>query len=371
MRHDIFAGDVYEVTNPWIGSTCDVAGGQSDCLWGYGTQTQNYVANDTGGKPVWVDIETGTNDLGDAETNGSTCNSTTNLCSKGNEQRATPEQVNSAAWLTLINGSNGIIWFCDDSLTGADACLGGGANGNPSACAPTCGIAANLTYVDANVEGFAQELNSPDAAGVTVASSNPAVPVDEMTKVVNGVTYLFTEADRGTGKTTATYTDAGLAGSTATLVYDSAARYDPSISEQGKTFALDGSGSFSDSLTGDTGNSANAVSYQVKIYAISDGAPAPTDSTTTNPSTTTTTTTIGGTTSTTSSTTSTSTTTTTTTIGAPADDPTPVSCDGNSTTSGSVFALSCRFDGDIGSSGHLRCWGSYQKTPNFQLYCKT
>ena len=208
---------------------------------------------------------------------------------------------------------------------------------------------------------------------LTLATSNSNEPITGMTKEVGGTTYLFVMANRGAGTTTGTYTVSGAGGDTATLVYDSAQHYDPDgYSDQGTTYALNAAGQFSDSLKGDTGNSANAVSYQVKIYAISDGAPAPTDSTpTTNTSTTTTTTTttIGEPTSTTSPTTTT--TTTTTPTGAPADDPTPVSCGGNSTTSGSVFALSCRFDGDIGSSGHLRCWGSFQKTPNFQLYCKT
>lgn len=94
-----------------------------------------------------------------------------------------------------------------------------------------------------------------------------------MTKVVNGTTYLFVEADRANGTTTGTYTISGTASQTATLVYDSAARYDPAASEQGDTFTLNSSGSFSDSLSGDNGTGSNdygagANGYQVKIFAI-------------------------------------------------------------------------------------------------------
>ncbi|MGH7237725.1 MAG: hypothetical protein ACREGF_04280, partial [Candidatus Saccharimonadales bacterium] len=134
---DINSGDVYEITNPWEGSVCNVPGGASDCLWGYGAQTTNMVNADTAGHPTWVDLDSGTDNLAFSSQNGSVCNTATNLCSDGNEERATPPQVNAAAWDTLINGSNGLLWFCDDSVSASDACLGGGTNGNPADCSPT------------------------------------------------------------------------------------------------------------------------------------------------------------------------------------------------------------------------------------------
>ena len=113
-----------------------------------------------------------------------------------------------------------------------------------------------------------------------------------MTKVVGGTTYIFAESDR-IGATAATFADASLAGRTATLVYDSAAQYDATQSEQGKSFALDGSGSFTDSFG--TGSSlaslaAGVNSYQVKIYEVSSGSTTTTQpvTTTTQPVTTTT-----------------------------------------------------------------------------------
>jgi hypothetical protein len=98
-----------------------------------------------------------------------------------------------------------------------------------------------------------------------------------MTKRVDGNEYLFVEADRANGQTNGSYTIAGEAGGTATLVYDSAKQYDPAVSEQGDTFTLNGSGQFSDSLRGDNGQAAystgvGAKSYEVKVYEISGGS---------------------------------------------------------------------------------------------------
>ena len=256
---DIASSDDYAVTNPWS-PNCLVRGTDSDCLWEYGVATANTVKA-AANKPAWIFVETGSDNMAQSSQNGSVCDATTNLCTDGNQERATAVQVNSAAWLTLINGSQGLEWFCDDSVTGPDACAGGGSDGKTSACSPTCWEAANLTYVDKNVEGFAPELNSPSVSAMSVTSSNSAVPIVEMTKVVGGTTYLFVESDRN-GSTTGTFSDPGLAGDTATLVYDSAAHYDPAASEQGDTFTLSSTGSFSDSL----GTASNP--YQVKVYAI-------------------------------------------------------------------------------------------------------
>jgi hypothetical protein len=77
-------------------------------------------------------------------------------------------------------------------------------------------------------------------------------------KHVAGVTYLMVEGDR-LGPTTATYTLPDDASGTATLVYDSNANYDPSVSEQGRTIAINSHGVFRDSLP---------ASYSVKIYEI-------------------------------------------------------------------------------------------------------
>jgi hypothetical protein len=254
----IASADDYAVTNPWS-PNCRRPDKPSDCLWQYGPETR-YMRQDVGpDKAVWVFVETGGTELGFSSQNGSVCHPSINLCSRGNEYRATTSQVNSAAWLTLINGSNGIEWFCDD-ITAADACAGGGPDGHATRGSSI--IARNLSYIDHRIESFARELNVPSSRPSAVRSSNRRVPIAEMVKVVNGVTYVFAESDRN-GETTATFgLGPSFAGAHAVVIYDSDARYDRANSEQGNELVLGSRGSFSDAF------GANGANYQVKIYKI-------------------------------------------------------------------------------------------------------
>ena len=281
----IASSDDYALTDPWHAGTCAGA----NCTYLYGASAANMRSLVGPTKPVWSFIESGTDDLGLSTQNGA-CNWTTNLCASGNEAAATPVQVNSAVWDSIINGANGIEWFCDaadigstgttnSGTTAYDVCAGGGGDG--SAADGSTIVPANLTYIDQTVESFAPELNSPNLSGMTVSSSSSSVPVVDMLKQVGDEDYLFVESNRD-GTTTATYNDPALAGLTATLVYDSANQYDPASSEQGMTFPISTAGTFSDSL-GTTGNP-----YQVKVYAIAGTGSTDPSTTTTLPVTTTT-----------------------------------------------------------------------------------
>ena len=291
------SSDDYHNTDPWNVGSCTGAAHVSkspwaDCSWLYGYQgaIQTSLA---AGKPTWEFIESGTDELGFSGQNGSTCNTTTNACSNGNEYNATAPQVNADAWSAIVNGVTGIEWFCHGTAQGQNLsdsdCMGG--NGSASNA-----IFSNLRYIDDTIQSYAPELLSSTQGSCTmqpsthstidnalltscsggdlsITSSSSTEPIMGMTKVVNGTTYLFVEADRANGTTTGTYTISGTANQTATLVYDSAARYDPAASEQGDTFTLNSSGSFSDSLSGDNGTGSNdygagANGYQVKIFAI-------------------------------------------------------------------------------------------------------
>ena len=275
-------------TSPW-----------ADCSWLYGYQAA-VQASLSGGKPTWVFLETGTDELGFSSQSGSSCNTSTNTCSNGNEYNATAPQVNANAWAAIINGASGIEWFCHGAAQGQGTsdsdCMGG--NGSASNA-----IFSNLQYIDGTVQGYAPALlsatqgactmqpstystrnnallQSCSGGDLTMSTSNTSEPIMAMTKVVNGTTYLFVEADRANGTTTGTYGVAGAGGDTASLVYDSAAHYDPAVSEQGHTFSLNGSGTFSDSLRGDNGEGSNhygagSNGYEVKIYTINTGSPAP------------------------------------------------------------------------------------------------
>jgi hypothetical protein len=302
----IGSNDEYALIDPWHQSQClaaaDVTAGTyptsaGDCLWVYGMQAQIGTAMEkarSGGRaPYWEYVDTGTDALGlDLQGTHTTCDYTTNVCTPGNEVAATPVQVNSAAWGGIINGANGIEWFCDASNlsstgttpsgnTAYDGCAGGGSGGNPSNGDEEY-LPANVRYVDSNITTFAPELNS-DVTGIcsmqndttlavttscsngvlSVSTSNTSEPIVARATTYACKTYLFVESDRANGETTGTYTITGTAGKTATLVYDSATRYDPTHSEQGYTFSVNGSGVFSDTL----GTRVNP--YQVKVYSIS------------------------------------------------------------------------------------------------------
>ena len=291
------SSDDYHNTDPWNVGSCTAAAHVStsswaDCSWLYGYQGAVQVSG-AGGKPTWEFLESGTDELGFSSSNGSTCNTTTNACSNGNEYNATAPQVNADAWSAIVNGVTGIEWFCHGTAQGQNLsdseCMGG--NGSASNA-----IFSNLQYIDDTIQSYAPELlsstrgsctmqpstystidnallSSCSGGDLSITSSSSTEPIMGMTKVVNGTTYLFVEADRANGTTTGTYTISGTANQTATLVYDSAARYDPAASEQGDTFTLNSSGSFSDSLSGDNGAGSNdygagANGYQVKIFAI-------------------------------------------------------------------------------------------------------
>ena len=295
---DLPASDDYHNTDPWNVSNCEAAAHVTrspwaDCSWVYGYQQaiQDQLSE---GKPTEAIIEAGNDVMGFAEQNGSHCNIVANACTNGNEYNATAPQVNADVWGALINGAGALEYFCDGTAGsgsfGYSNCLGG--NGMASDA-----IFTNLKYIDDTVDSYVPELNTVSDGACTmqpstystvdnsltttcsdgnlaILSSSSTEPIQGMTKYDDGKEYLFVMADRANGSTTGTYTVTGHAGQTATLVYDSAAQYDPSISEQGKTFTLNGSSQFSDSLVGDNGQGANgygagANSYQVKIYEIS------------------------------------------------------------------------------------------------------
>jgi len=313
---DLPASDDYHDTDAWNTKYCTAAAHVAtspvaDCSWLYGYQAA-IQARLAGSKPTWEVFETGNDVFFFSEQNGSSCNTSTNICAvhgvAPHEYNATAPQVNANVWGGLMNGAAGIVWFCDGAA-GSGKVNNGGSGGavdsNHFAYSDCLGGTnsyslaefSNLQYIDQTVESYAPELNTVSGGActmqpstystidqslpatctngdLTISTSSTAEPIQGMTKFYNGHEYLFVMADRANGSTVGTYTVTGYSGDTATLVYDSAARYDSSISEQGKTFTLNGSSQFSDTLVGDSGRGTNgygagANSYQVKIYEIS------------------------------------------------------------------------------------------------------
>lgn len=225
---------------------------------------QSEAVTITGGAKLWG---LGTGD----------CVAARNLCVvQGNEYRATPPQVNAEVWMALISGAQGILYFCGDS-SAYEFCLGAGAD--PGALISQ----ANVAYVNSNILSYAAVLNSPTigacslrklinsggmvtispscTGGVLSLSSNTATPGLAMVKSASGQAYLFAMSSaRGQGATLS-FIVAGFGGKTATVVYDSDARYDPSHSTVGHVIPMNAIGAFSDQF-------GYGDDYQVRIYTI-------------------------------------------------------------------------------------------------------
>ena len=192
---------------------------------------------------------------------GSSCIAAVNLClTTGQEYRPTPAQVGAEAWMSLISGAVGIEWFCQDGISQA-FCLGGN-DGSAQGKADAQLVAQNLTYLNATFKSFAGPLNgavvgqclmdsedyvtdtvsthSSCAGGIlTMATNNPAVPGLAIVKTNYGLTFLFAQSDRrSAGGSAFTFTLSGLGGKTATVIYDSNARYDPAHSALRASTAL-------------------------------------------------------------------------------------------------------------------------------------
>ncbi|MCC7264766.1 MAG: hypothetical protein IT369_19795 [Candidatus Latescibacteria bacterium] len=119
----------------------------------------------SGGKTVWNVIET------------------TRIQSK---RKATPSQVRSEVWMSLIHGSRGILYFVHEwEPVFVEARL----LQDPE-------MLAAVTAINQQIRDLAPVLNSATVERAQVVSSDPAVPVDLMAKEHGGDLYLFAAAMR-------------------------------------------------------------------------------------------------------------------------------------------------------------------------------
>jgi hypothetical protein len=285
--------DLYPMISPYnslSGTTLDV-NGVGDYNWIQGWSVATFVIDGNVNQPIWTFVDTGDNALGYSAQNSSTCSAVTNICTKSGQDphyyRAPAESVNAEVWNSIINGAVGVEWFCDDAgnTTNYDFCLGDGGSGTEQSVATA--IAQNLTYIDTTLLAYAPQLTigneghctmntgttytsyttSCSNGILTMATGTGTVPGSALVTNYQGTPYLFADSDRN-GSAAMTFTLAGYAGYVATVVYDSNAQYDPTHSEVGTTFTLNGSGQFSDTF------GANNHNYQPKIYTITATAPA-------------------------------------------------------------------------------------------------
>jgi hypothetical protein len=118
----------------------------------------------------------------------SDCVASYNMCvTQGNEYRATPVEVNSEVWMSIINGANGIEYFCHDTSS-ASFCLRDAAGGAGAQAAQ-----ANLTYINQTVLGFAPVLNAPTTGICSMDSENYTTgAISTAATCWNGVVKLTT-----------------------------------------------------------------------------------------------------------------------------------------------------------------------------------
>ncbi|MDD5571172.1 MAG: hypothetical protein PHD97_08450 [Bacteroidales bacterium] len=153
----------------------------------------------------------------------------------------TPAQAKSEVWMAIIHGAKGIIYFPHSWIPSYDA----------DALLNDAAMVNTLTSVDSMINALAPVLNSSNTGYATntnantpgVTSSNGAVPINYMTKIYNGSTYIFAVAMR-TGTTNATFTV--TSGTTVTVLGEN------------RTINISG-GEFTDNFAAD---------YQVHLYKI-------------------------------------------------------------------------------------------------------
>jgi hypothetical protein len=209
---DIVSFDIYPVTSPYE----HIQGN----LWRVALGIDRLREWTKGEKPVWSVIET------------------THIDSTA---LPTPHQIRAEVWMSLVHGASGLFYFVHE-------------------WEPSFREAGLLHYpenrdavaaLNREIHALAPVLNSPSlAGGVTVSSTNSAVPIDTLVKRADGWTYVFAVAMRDAA------TDARF-----TLASGSGAAQVEVLGEDRVIALVDGS--FRDTFAG----------YDVHLYRVQHKAP--------------------------------------------------------------------------------------------------
>jgi hypothetical protein len=155
---DIVSFDIYPMAYP-LGATEATA---ADYLWMVAKGVDRLARWGKGEKVVWNALE---------------C---THIRSA--ENGASPEQVKSEVWMSIIHGSMGIIYFVHQFEPTFDE----------AALLASPEMSAAVKAVNQQITALAPVLNSPTIPdGGTATSSNPLVPIDVMAKQCGNDVYLF------------------------------------------------------------------------------------------------------------------------------------------------------------------------------------
>ena len=171
---DIASFDIY----PVVHDSREVAGN----LWYVAHGVERLVQWSEGKKVIWNCLE---------------CTHISNA-----DRKATPHDVRCEAWMSLIHGSRGLIYFVHQfKPTFREPAL----LDDPE-------MLHAVTALNHQITSLAPILNSPSITGLaTVQSENPSIPVAIMTKRHEGSIYVFAVGMRN-GATTASFTIKGLDG---------------------------------------------------------------------------------------------------------------------------------------------------------------
>jgi len=177
---DIVSFDIY----PAVHDRPEIAGK----LWLVAQGVERLVSWSEGKRVVWNCLE---------------CTRIGNL-----DHKPTPREVRCEAWMSLIHGSKGLIFFVHQfKPTFREAAL----LDDPE-------MLAAVTALNRQITELAPVLAAPDAPA-TVVSANASVPVAMLSKRHHGATYLFAVAMRD-GATTARFTFKNVAGDSKVAVLD-------------------------------------------------------------------------------------------------------------------------------------------------------
>jgi hypothetical protein len=115
--------------------------------------------------------------------------------------RPTPHQLRAEVWLSLIHGAAGIQYFCHQMEPEAEF--------NETDCLDDPDTASAMTRINQEILALAPALNS-QSYSVTALSSNAAIPVRAVLKMLGAERYVFA-AGVANGATTASFSLSGIA----------------------------------------------------------------------------------------------------------------------------------------------------------------
>ena len=108
------------------------------------------------------------------------------------DRKPTPREVRCEAWMSLIHGSRGLIYFVHQFKP----------DFREAALFDDAEMLAGITSLNRQITKLAPVLNSPSVTGaVTVQSLSPSLPVAMTVRKYEGETWIFTVAMRGEATT--------------------------------------------------------------------------------------------------------------------------------------------------------------------------